>query len=466
MIKLIKVRITIFGTVIVFVLFMIFGGLIYFGLESLLKRQFDRQMYLIADAIEDSYVPVENKFKYLEKGTKNFEQAKYKRVRVIQPDGSVFFQSEYFEEREIPFPMEEARQKVSKRFFYHDFLREDNRNYRSVIIPVINPDSTAIAWVEVSESARYIEASLSYFRKLLLASLPLVLIAVAATSFYVVNRLIRPVSLMARRAEEITFENLSQRLPVINPLDEVGRLAMTFNQLLKRLESAFRQHRQLLSNISHELKTPLTILRTHWETEISNTEIQQTTREKLAGDVEELARLSKMVDDLSLLSRSLEDLSNLQKEKLNIAELLNQLVQDIGMLAEAKSQTLHWVKEKDIYINGDRRYLKRLFLNLFDNAIKYTSQGKDIFVECLEKDRFVIIKVRDTGIGIPISDQPHIFDRFYRAKNTKYGITKGSGLGLPIVKWITEAHFGEIKLESQSGKGSTFIVSLPLWKDN
>ncbi len=464
MIKLIKVRITIFGIVIVFVLFMTFGIFIYLGLESLLQNQFDRRLYLQADTIEDSYVHAEGKFKFLEPGTKNYDQAKNKRVRVVQNTGDVLFESEYFQEREIPFPFEKANQRKDKKYFYYSYQRGEDRFYRSIVIPVVDPQTQEVlSWVEVSDSKRYIEASLSYFRKLLLASLPLVLIGVAAASFYVVNRLIRPVSLMAQRAEKITSENLNSRVPVINPRDEVGRLGITFNQLLKRLEDAFRQQQQLLSNISHELKTPLTILRTHWEAEISNTRLPQATREKLVGDIEELARLSKMVDDLSLLSRSMEDLTNLNKAKLDLSELLGNLVHDMEMLAEAKEQTLVWQNGSALYVNGDQRYLKRLFLNLLDNAIKYTPQGGQVSVNCSVNGNTAQIEISDSGIGIPVSDQPHIFERFYRAKNTKYGATKGSGLGLTIAKWIVEAHGGTLAIQSGTGKGSTFVATLPLF---
>lgn len=465
MLKLIKTRMTIFSTLVVFVLFITFGAFLYFGLDRLLHEQFDRQLYLLADAIEDSYGTDQGYFTFLETGTNNYEQARNNWVRIVDPSGGIYFQSDRYRDDPVAFPLEAARAHVGRKpkYFYRDFQIDREKDYRSIILAVIrDPEAGALYWVEVGEPLKHINNSLAFFRKLLLASLPLVLITVAAASFYVVNRLIRPVSLMANRAERISFENLNQRLPVINYKDEVGRLAITFNNLLQRLEVSFRQQRQLLSNISHELKTPLTVLRTHWEPELSNGNLPQKLREKLAGDVEELARLSKMVDDLSLLSRSLEDLSNLERQETDLTQLLGQLIGDLRVIAELKQQEIAWESGPAVRVGGDPRYLKRLFMNLLDNAIKYTPEGGRISVTCSESAGRVRVTVADNGIGIPAKDLPRLFERFYRAENS-HQTGKGSGLGLSIAKWIAEAHLGQIKLESAPGLGCTVTVELPAW---
>jgi len=445
MFQSIKIRMAFFSTVVVFFLLVVFGISLYFGLESLSYNQLNRQLVIYADAIEDSYDPATGEFKFLHEGTENYKAAQNDWVRIINKDGSVLFMSDRFKKYHFVFPLQQVLYNKSGKYLFRQFVASNKKEYRSVILAFPGKKGEKpIGWVEVWEPVKSVKSTLSFFRKLLLLSLPFALLIVAGAAYLMVQRILRPISLMAKQSEEIDHASLDQRLPVINPDDELGRLATRFNYLLARLENSFRQHKELLGNISHELKTPLAILRSHWEAKISNTQIPESIREQLTSDVEELARLAKMVDDLNLLSRSQEMTFEIKKEKIDLPAMLQVLVEDIRFLAEVKYQQVIFKTASQIFISGDVRLLKRLFLNILDNSVKYTQECGMIEVNCVVRNSAAIISITDNGPGIPESDLAHVFDRFFRAGNNHNSEIKGSGLGLTLAKWIAEVHQGQL----------------------
>lgn len=459
----IKLRLTLFYTLVVFVLFAAFNGFLYLGFDRLLEHRLNKELLLFADAIEDSYNPAEQNFGYLEKGTENYENAKSGWVRIFLTDGSVYFTSDRFVRHAVPFPWTSVRKMKTVSHIYREFRTRKGKLYRSIILPVIHPASNQLmGWVEVAQSLKHIRNSLAFFRKLILVSLPVLLIVVAILSYFMVYRAFKPVSLMARQTDDISHRNLYKRLPVMNPNDELGRLASRFNELLERLENSFRNQQRLLSDVAHELKTPLAILRSHWEEEIENPRIPAKLRQKLSGDVEELARLAKMVNDLSLLSQSLEIAPELAMEPLEMGTLLDNLQEDARALTQMKQQQLTWETCEGVRITGDQRYLRRLFLNLIDNAVKYTPEKGTIQVHCRRTGRWLQITVADNGMGISPDDLPHVFERFYRGDKARNRDSGGSGLGLSICRWLAEAHGGRIEIDSAPGRGTRVRVFLPV----
>jgi len=459
---LIRTRLTIFYTIVVFVLLIFFCAFLYLGLRSLLNWHFNQRLLTLAESIEDSYSPADRAFNFLQQGTENYETARSGWIRIVGKDSSYIFKSDHFRKHNVPFPFAEAAALKLDGYYYREFSISGNRQ-RSVILPVVNSDSEEeVGWVEAAEPLKNIENSLSFFQRLILFSLPVFLLAVAAASFFMVDRAIRPVSIMARRTENISHKNLNERLPVLNPGDELGRLARRFNDLLSRLQHSFEQQRQLIGNISHELKTPLSILRAHWESEIANHRLPASLRQRLASDIEELARLSKMIDDLSLLARSLEMRPDFFHQKVELTGLLEYLFEDVRILADSKNQKFEFQAESGVFILGEETYLKRLFLNLLDNSIKYTPENGAIAVTCSVQDGRAVVTIRDNGIGIRREDIPRIFDRFYRTDQKEMKNIKGSGLGLPIARWIAEAHCGQLHVGSDGENGTAITVELPL----
>jgi signal transduction histidine kinase len=278
----------------------------------------------------------------------------------------------------------------------------------------------------------------------------------------------------------ITSQNLNQRIPPPKVQDEISRLIETFNEMISRLDQSFHQIRQFSSDASHELKTPLTILKGEVEVTLRKERPLQEYQQTLKSNLEEINRMSQIVEDLLLLSKADIGEIRLNKEDINLTEILNEIVAQMDMLAKSKRLFLAASDHhQDIHMFGDALRIRELFINLIENGIKYTEEGGSIGIalskeyeplagnglEGPEKEQEKIVKiiVSDTGIGIAKEDQERIFNRFFRVDKARSREEGGSGLGLSICKWIVEAHQGEIRVESELGKGSSFIVKLPLF---
>jgi signal transduction histidine kinase len=249
--------------------------------------------------------------------------------------------------------------------------------------------------------------------------------------------------------------------------------------MISRLDQSFRQIKQFSSDASHELKTPLTILKGEVEVTLRKERPPQEYQQTLKSNLEEINRMSKIVEDLLLLSRAETGEVRLSKEDINLTDILNEVVTQMDRLAKSKGLYLSTSNHyQDIHIFGDALRIRELFINLIENGIKYTEEGGSIHIilqkenapparsqsdrEQGENGEFAKVIISDTGIGIAKEDQERIFSRFFRVDKARSREQGGSGLGLSICKWIVEAHQGEIKVESELGKGSSFIVKLPL----
>jgi heavy metal sensor kinase len=284
---------------------------------------------------------------------------------------------------------------------------------------------------------------------------------------------------ITQTARMITSQNLNQRIKSLKVKDEISRLIETFNEMISRLDQSFHQIRQFSSDASHELKTPLTILKGEVEVALRKERTSQDYEQILRSNLEEINRMSKIVDNLLLLARTETGEIRLFKEEVNLSQIVSEVVTQLAMLAHAKD--LHIVAtnhQENILLYGDALRIRQMLLNLIENSIKYTEPGGSISVS-LERNAplslpgreqgsrdAVQIVVSDTGIGIAKEDQDRIFGRFFRVDKARSRDQGGSGLGLSICKWIVEAHQGEISVESELGKGSRFIVKLPIHPHN
>jgi signal transduction histidine kinase len=273
---------------------------------------------------------------------------------------------------------------------------------------------------------------------------------------------LKPLGAITETVEQINrADDLSRRIPYSGPEnDEIGSMVSTFNQTLERLEALFTSQQRLLADVSHELRTPLTVIK-------GNVDLMRRMKsldpESLASIDQEAGRLTRLVGGLLLQAQADTGKLALVMNKVELDLLVTEVFQEMSILAANKVH-LHLNEIDQVYVNGDRDRLKQVFINLTANAIQYTPQGGDVYVSLEQiKDRARVI-VRDTGPGIPAEDVPHIFERFYRAEKSRTrGKSTGFGLGLSIVNWIVEKHGGRIEVASQEGKGTTFVVWLPLF---
>jgi heavy metal sensor kinase len=293
---------------------------------------------------------------------------------------------------------------------------------------------------------------------------PIALLISLIGGWFLAHKSLKPVDELTKTAKEITAKNLSRRLPTHRVDDELGRLTEQFNDMISRLQASFAQIEQFSADASHELRTPLTIMRGEIEVALRNQRLSRHARELLSSIHDELIRLSSIVESLMILVKSDTGRLVFNMQPVALDEFIRQLFEEAKVLAETKKIKIKLEHSESVLINADAARLKQLFLNLVDNAIKYTQSHGMVTLSLTRNNGNAIITVKDNGVGIPRKDQNRIFERFYRVDRDN-GIIEdsgGSGLGLPIARWIAEAHHGSIEVKSREGRGSTFIVQLPL----
>jgi len=301
------------------------------------------------------------------------------------------------------------------------------------------------------------------FRLVLLFSAPVLVLVASAGGYWLSRKAVAPVGDIARAAQSISEHELSKRLPILQTGDELQSLSETLNEMFGRLESAFKRVTQFTADASHELRTPIALMRTRTEVTLRKQRSEADYLETIVRIHQELERTSALIENLMTLARADSGSEPLQVAPTNLNELLLEISETARLLAEGKSiQYDQRLPETPLSVSGNAPSLRRLFLILIDNAVKYTSREGRISVVLDTSDGTAVTEIRDTGVGISTTDLPHIFERFYRADESRSRESGGTGLGLSIAKWIAEAHQGKISVVSKVGEGSVFRVQIPL----
>jgi len=306
-----------------------------------------------------------------------------------------------------------------------------------------------------------IAGDLRVVRRTFWIALPLLIGLAGIGGFLVATRSLAPLNSMAAQARQITGSNLDARLEIGDAAQELAVLAASFNELLSRLDQSFETMRRFVADASHELRTPLSVIRGEADVALSHDRGAAEYRESLGIILDESRRLSRLVDDLLNLARADSRHTTLQVEEFYLNDLVAECCRSVQTLAGARGIRLECPAEEDVTIRGDEELLRRLVMNLLDNAIRYTPAGGRVSASLEVSGPKILIRVSDTGIGIPPEAAPHVFDRFFRADKARSRQDGGFGLGLAIVKWIAESHHGAVELTSTLGSGSAFTVTLP-----
>jgi heavy metal sensor kinase len=315
--------------------------------------------------------------------------------------------------------------------------------------------------IQVARTEALMHYELRQLFFMLALGLPLGVAAAGAGAYSLARWALAPVDRMAERARHLTAERLSDRLPVGNPNDELGRLATVFNETLSRLESSFDQMRRFTADVSHELRTPLTAIRSVGEVGLRGHRDAPAYRGIIASMLEEVDRLACLVDRLLTLSRAELGQAKLTLEPIDLGELANEVASHLGVLAEEKRQSMTIDVQGSPSALSDRVMLRQSLINLVDNAIKYTPSGGSIGIRVSESPAAAIVDVIDNGPGIVEELRSRIFDRYYRAGETRMTEIGGTGLGLSIAKWSVEVNGGQLTVQPTAGGGSTFRITLP-----
>jgi heavy metal sensor kinase len=293
-------------------------------------------------------------------------------------------------------------------------------------------------------------------------ALPLAVGAAALGGYLLARRALLPVDRMREQARAITAERLHQRLPVENADDELGRLAATFNELLARLEASFEQARRFSADASHELRSPLTAMRSVGEVGLRERRDEAAYREIVASMLEEVDRLTRLVEGLLTMSRADAGQSRALAEPFDVWELCREVAGHLQVLAEEKRQLVVVEAAGPVQVTADRVLLRQALINLLDNAIKYSSPNAAIRIRIDQDIRAARIDVVDSGPGIPLEHADRVFDRFYRVDAARSRERGGVGLGLSIARWAVEVNGGRLEYEPARPVGSLFRITLPI----
>ena len=311
-----------------------------------------------------------------------------------------------------------------------------------------------------AESLHSVKSELGLVRNVLFLALPLIVLIAGAGGFFLATKNLAPVRWMAEQARSITDKSLHQRLDIGAANEELMMLADSFNELLSRLDRSFETMRRFVADASHELRTPIAVIRGEADVALDHDRGPAEYKESLAVIQDEARRLTRLIDDLLNLARADAGHVSLHVEEFYVNDLLAECCRVIQAKAGAKKIHLECQCPEDVAYRGDPELIRRLVLNLLENAIRYTPEGGRVQISVEDSARELRIQVADTGIGIPPETATHVFERFYRGDQARSRQNGGFGLGLSIVKWIAESHNGSVELSSEPGQGSTFTVLL------
>lgn len=337
-------------------------------------------------------------------------------------------------------------------------LSGDIETMRVYTLPIIE-DKTLVYVTQVAIPLSSYQNALNKLRLTFFVLLPLVVLLSSIAGFLLAALIIRPLKKIIYSVRRITAENLKLRIKIPDTKDEIKELVDTFNTMLEKLDESFSSQKQLTQDISHELRTPLTIMRGEMEVALKKARSPEEYMAVLESGLDEIGRLTIMVENLLMLSRFDSREVRMEIKPVSIGGLLNDIIADMHILAEKKEITIECNVLDKVLVNCDEHQIRRAFINIIDNAIKYTPAHGKILINLEDMDNRTRIKISDSGIGISLNNLHFIFNRFFRVDKSRS--SEGFGLGLSISKSIIEAHKGRLSIESELGRGTTVIIDLP-----
>jgi heavy metal sensor kinase len=330
---------------------------------------------------------------------------------------------------------------------------------RTLTIPVQEGGQIAY-FIKLFSPLTSLYSFLRHLKIMLLLLFPFVIMSSGLAGIFLARVVLTPVDKMIETIHRISAENLKLRVNIPRTDDELERLAETFNGMVDRLEQSFSSQRQFIEDLTHELRTPLSVMKGELEVTLKRLRSAQDYEAILHSSLDEVNRIIKISEDLLMLARFDSDSMSIERSPLDLADLVPEILKEIKILAEEKGVGLVVSRQESTVVQGDRIRLRQLFMNLLDNALKYTSPQGTVIISVFREHPWAKAVIADTGKGIPENVLARIFDRFFRIE--KNNGQSGFGLGLPIAMAIAQAHQGRIEVKSTLHKGSTFTVWLPL----
>ncbi len=456
----IRLRLALWYTVFLAAMFVLFAPAVYLLLERQLVSEIDGWLAPLADRVVQTVSPAGDPSKLLSAQDADLEPFTSPGVFVelLDPNDRLIARSPSLAGRAISVP-DDA---FASAWWGHPAgftTTMDGSRYRGVLTAVPG-GSEPRGFVLAVRSLTEVDATLSTVRAFLLVGNVLGLLLAAGVGWLIARNGLRPIEEITQTARAIALsQGFGRRLKVGKARDEVGRLAVTFNEMLASLDAAFAAQRRFAADASHELRSPLTSIKGNIDYLRRALDAPREDRAEALEDVAaEVDRMSRLISDLLLLARG-DAGHKIEMEKVALDELAKEAYRQMENRADGIALGLGEMPRTVVMGNGT--WLKQLMLILLDNALKYTPKGGAVTLSLDQQGDQVDLRVRDTGIGIAPQDVPHIFERFYRADKARARDEGGAGLGLAIAQWIAEEHRGALSVQSEVGKGTTFTLRLP-----
>ena len=463
--KSIRSRLTAWYVTLLAIILILFSVLLNYFLAKRLHESVDNSLTVSATVVAtsatmrlgNSPLPGLNQLfeQFMNQGNLN------KFYRIYDGSGNVGSRSKNISASQFPLSQPAYADALEGKNSYETFTVGGQQPIRVITMPILF-EGKLINLVQVGTSLEAVQETLRNLKIFLFTAVPSVLILAALFARFMARRALKPISRIIDTAREIgQGQELSKRIPVLKIKDELGQLALTFNEMMNRLENSFAQMRQFSSDASHELRTPLTVLKGQNELILSKQRKPEEYQEVISSNLEEINYMSKVLEDLFVLSKSDENQVNLDYKPVDLRALVEEVCKHAEILAEEKNIKIIIAFLEPIEIKGDEVRLRQMVWNVLQNGIKYTQQGGELKISLQNEGDFALLTIQDTGIGIPEEDLPLIFNRFYRVDKARTRDEGGSGLGLSICRQIAEAHKGKIVVESKLGVGTRFKIRLP-----
>jgi heavy metal sensor kinase len=466
--KTIKFKMTLWYVVILGIILSCFSLFLYFTLADSLYKGVDNKIKTMAEiVVSAAHSPVEAGASIADLDQVMTDQFGIRPlgrfIQILDESGRIGDKSTNLRDVQIPVSVQTLKAASKGQTTFETVQVMGKYSLRVVTMPILE-NGKMLGVVQVGSSLEGVEEALQQLLLILLIAVPAALLVASAGGLFLANKALRPVDEITQIARRIGSGDLSQRIRIKRVNDELGRLASTFNEMIAKLEKLFRQVKRFTADASHELKTPLTILRGEVEVGLKKKRGLKEYQRILASNLEEIGRMSRIVEDLLTLSRADMGELTMEREEIELSAIAREVWKDLQMLAKEKGIQLKFMDNGFTRVEGDPLFLRQLILNITENGIKYTRAGGEVALKVKgDRDQGVVrIFVSDTGVGIPQKDLKRVFDRFFRVDTARSRETGGTGLGLSISQWIAHAHEGQIAVESKVGKGSTFTVTLPM----
>jgi heavy metal sensor kinase len=437
-----------------FIAFLLFYALITAVIREKTDQDLSNQASQFSSVLRERGIRAVENFALLEA-----QAAGEKKVflRLLYPSGEAFSSSNMAYWKDIAIRKSAIAQLLGgSNQVWETVILDARRDQVRILYAMIGPGVILQIGQSMENYARIIDA----FQGLFLTTMALLVGLATGVGWFMARRAVSGVTAITRTAQGISAGTLEKRVPVRDRGDEIDQLAMTFNQMLDRIQTLVTEIRQMGDNIAHDLKSPLTRIRGMAEITLTTGESLSGYQAMAASAIEECDRLLDMINTMLMISRTEAGVDRPIREEIDLACLIRDACNLFRTMAEDKGLTLDCDIPERCSITGDIRAIQRMLANLVDNAIKYTASGGTVRVVMPEwSENNTVITVTDTGCGISEADLPHIFERFYRCDQSRS--RSGTGLGLSLARAIARAHGGDISVESRPGHGSAFTVSLP-----